>query len=251
MMRFLLILTAIAALVWFGLSQLPLGFALRRLPLNTMGVQWTQSEGTVWNGRIMGVYLNGQPIGDVDVALKPFSLLAFKPEVDMQWGGAGSRGAGTLVLDGGAVEGRDLRLEQQVAALQNIATELRSIGGVFRLSDAAVRIEDGRCESATGQLRSNTLSLAAERFGRDFPALEGAISCENGAFQMNMEGRSKQGDMINIDGHAALYGPSDVEVAVTTSDKDVEAYLASSGFSREDGVWTYRKSSVAGGQGTP
>ncbi len=216
-----------------------------------MGLQWTQSEGTVWDGRIMGVYLNGQPIGDVDVALKPLSLLALKPEIDMQWGGAGSRGAGTLVLDGGAVEGRNLRLEQQVAALQTIAPEVRSIGGVFRLSEADLRIKDGRCESATGRLQSNTLALAAEQFGRDFPALNGAISCQDGAFHMTMEGSGRQGDMININGHATLYGQSDLEVAVTTSDRDVEAYLASSGFSREDGVWTYRRSSAAGGQGTP
>ena len=78
-MRILLILAALVALVWAGLSQIPLGFALRQVPLNAMGVNWTQSEGTVWNGRIMGVYLNGQPVGDIDVALQPVSLLLARP----------------------------------------------------------------------------------------------------------------------------------------------------------------------------
>ena len=93
MMRFFFILVAVAAFAWFAAAQIPLGFVLRKLPLNAMGIQWTQSEGTVWNGRIMGVYLNGQPVGDVDVALKPVSLLSFKPSLDIQWGGAGGRGA--------------------------------------------------------------------------------------------------------------------------------------------------------------
>ena len=107
-MRILLAVIAILALIGFAAAQIPLGFVLRKLPLNSMGVQWTQSEGTIWNGRIMGVYANGQPVGDVDLSLKPMSLVTFKPELEFQWGGAGGRGrqaSGNIALgciqDGG------------------------------------------------------------------------------------------------------------------------------------------------------
>ena len=43
MIRFLLIITAIVAFIWFAAAQVPLGYVMRKLPLNAMGVQWTQS----------------------------------------------------------------------------------------------------------------------------------------------------------------------------------------------------------------
>lgn len=249
MTRFLLLVAGLIALAWFGAAQLPIGFVLQRLPLNAMGVQWTQSEGTVWDGRVMGVYVNGQPVGDVDVALQPVSLLTLRPELDVQWGGAGGRGAGLLLFETGAVEARELRFEQRVSALESLSADLRAIGGNFRLSDGAVRIEDGRCTSATGAVQSDTLTLAARQFGRTFSDLTGAISCEDGAFQIEMSGDGSTGDTIAITAQATLQGQSEIHVAVSTADRELEALLANAGFSREDGVWTYRRASVASGQG--
>lgn len=237
-MRIILILAALIALIWAGASQIPLGFALRQLPLNAMGVNWTQSEGTIWNGRILGVYLNGQPVGDVDLALRPASLLTLSPEVEIQWGGAGGRGAGVVRLDGDAVEASDMRVEQRISALESLAPELRAIGGIFRLGGGAFRIEDGQCSSATGNLSADTLSLAARQFGREFSDLTGSLECEGGAFQIEMGGSSPAGDTIAIDAEASLTGRSRMEVVANTNDDDIEALLANAGFSRENGVWT-------------
>lgn len=250
MMRFVLFVVALVALAWFAVAQLPIGFVLQRLPLNAMGVEWMQSEGTVWDGRIMGVYVNGQPVGDVDVALQPVSLITFRPALEVQWGGAGGRGAGLILFETNAVEARDLRFEQRVSALESLSADLRSIGGNFRLNSGAVRIEDGRCTSATGAVQSDTLTLAARQFGRSFSDLTGAISCEEGAFHIEMSGDGSEGDTIAIDAEATLQGQSEIRVAVTTADRELEALLASAGFSREDGVWTYRRSGVASGQGS-
>lgn len=251
MIRFLLILVAILALAWAGISQIPTGFVLRKLPLNDMGVQWTQSEGTIWDGRIMGVYLNGQPVGDIDVALKPMSLLSFRPAMDVQWGGAGGRGAGQIMLDGETVSATDLRLEQQVAALESLTNELRAIGGVFRLNHGAVQIENGVCLSAAGDVQTDTLARAAQQFGRTFSDLAGTISCENGAFNIVMNGTGGEGDTVAIDADATLTGQSNIDVIVNTADRDIETFLANAGFSREDGVWTYQHTSETGGISQP
>lgn len=247
MFRILLVLIAILALIWAGLSQLPLGFALRRLPLNTMGVYWTQSEGTVWNGRMMGVYLNGQPVGDVDLALRPGSLVMLRPEIELQWGGAGGRGAGVIKLDGDAIEASDLRVEQRISALESLTPELRAVGGILRLNRGSFRIENARCETATGVVQANTLALAAQQFGRDFSDLTGSISCDDGAFNIDMKGSSTAGDTIAIDAQATLYGSSVIEVVANTDDRDIETLLANVGFARVNGVWTFSRATQAAG----
>lgn len=248
MFRFLLILAAIVAFVWFGLSQLPLGFVLRRLPLNALGVQWTQDEGTVWNGRMMGVYLNGQPVGDVDVALQPLSFLSLKPTVDIQWGGAGGRGAGSLSLLGEEeVEISDLRMEQFIVSMEGLAPQLRQAGGSLRLSDTHVRIDGSACRSASGRVSTDTLALAARNFGRDFSDLTGTIACEDGAFRIDLRGEGNSGDVVSIRAAASLLGQSDIRVAVSTRDDEIETLLARSGFAREDDLWTYRRTTGAGG----
>ena len=252
MIRFLLVLTAVVALVWFAAAKVPLGYVMRKLPLNTMGVQWTQSEGTIWNGRIMGVYLNGQPVGDVDVALKPLSLLSFKPTLDVQWGGAGGRGAGSLTLiDQDSIEASDIRLQQNISALESLSGDLRSIGGTFRLIDGRVRIDGQQCSAAKGTLQSDTLSIAAQQFGRDFSDLTGSLDCTNGAFDIALSGDGPAGDSIDIDAAATLQGAATISVVVNTEDRDIEMLLANAGFSREDGHWTYRREAAPGGVGTP
>jgi len=250
MIRFLLIITAIVAFIWFAAAQVPLGYVMRKLPLNAMGVQWTQSEGTIWNGRVMGVYLNGQPVGDVDVALKPLSLLSFKPTLDVQWGGAGGRGAGALTLiDQDSIEVWDIRLQQNISALESLSSDLRSIGGTFRMSDGHVRIDGQRCSEASGALHSDTLSIAAEQFGREFSDLTGSLGCENGAFDITLSGNGPAGDSIDIDAAATLQGAATINVVVNTADRDIEMLLANAGFSREEGSWTYRRDAAAGGTG--
>ena len=248
-MRILLILAALVALVWAGLSQIPLGFALRQVPLNAMGVNWTQSEGTVWNGRIMGVYLNGQPVGDIDVALQPVSLLLARPKVDLQWGGAGGRGAGSVAMHGDIVEASDLRMEQNISALESLSPEVRAIGGTFRLSQGAVRIEGRDCTSATGRLSSDTLSIAATRFDREFSELTGSLDCVDGAFSIAMNGSGPSGDTVAVDADVNLYGSSQIEIVANTNDDEIETLLANAGFARQNGVWTYTRETGAMGQG--
>ncbi|MGB3626990.1 MAG: type II secretion system protein N [Henriciella sp.] len=251
MLRFLLVLTALIALVWFAASQIPLGMVLNRLPLNAMGVEWTQSEGTIWDGRMSGVYLNGQPVGDVDLALRPMSLLAFAPALEVQWGGAGGRGAGVVTVRGeDRIEATDLRVEQQINALESLSNEVRSIGGIFRLSGGEVSIADGSCTAASGNVQTDTLARAAQQFGRTFSDLTGSISCENGAFSIDLSGDSPAGDTVEINAMATLYGRSDIDVVVNTEDDEIETLLARSGFSQSEGVWTYQyeTAAVAGGR---
>ncbi|MEQ9316640.1 MAG: type II secretion system protein N [Henriciella sp.] len=245
-MRFLLVLVAIVALLWFGASRIPLGMALSRLPLNSMGVEWTQSEGTIWDGRMSGVYLNGQPVGDVDLALRPMSLLSFAPQLEVQWGGAGGRGAGVVTVKGQSeVEATDLRIEQQINALESLSNEVRSIGGIFRLSGGKVAIAEGSCTSAAGTVQTDTLARAAQQFGRSFSDLTGSISCEDGAFNIVLSGDSPAGDSVEIEALATLYGRSDINVVVNTVDDEIETLLARSGFSQADGAWTYQYETAA------
>lgn len=252
MMRLALVFAAIIAFAVFAVSQVPLGFVLRRLPLNAMGVQWTQTEGTIWDGRVMGVYLNAQPLGDVDVSLDPLSLISLQPGMDIQWGGAGGRGAARFtILDRYSFQASDLRVEQRVAALESLSSELRSIGGTLRVGQGAVTINGAQCVSATGNLQADTLALAARQFGRTFSDLTGTVSCEDGAFRIIMNGTGPDGDSVAIAANANMLGRADINVVANTADRDLQALLANAGFSRQDGQWIYQRTSDPAGADAP
>ena len=158
------------------------------------------------------------------------------------------------------IQNRQKELERQTAEaeaqldllkVESLSSDLRSIGGTFRLTDGHVRIDGQRCSEASGALHSDTLSIAAEQFGREFSDLTGALGCENGAFDIALSGDGPSGDSVNIDAAATLQGAATINVVVNTADRDIEMLLANAGFSREEGSWTYRRDAVAGGAGTP
>lgn len=248
MIRFLLVLTLIVALVWFAASRIPLGMVLTRLPLNDMGIEWTQSEGTIWKGRMSGVYLNGQPVGDVDLSLRPASLLNLSQTLEVQWGGAGGRGAGVVTVRGSNdISASDLRVEQNIAALETLTPDIRSLGGILRLNGGSVDIVDGACLDASGNIRTDTLSRAAQQFGRDFSDLTGTVTCSDGAFNIEMAGESEEGDILDFKAVADLSGGSRIDVRARTTSDDIEALLARGGFTRSADEWTYQQVTEPGG----
>ncbi|MEM5517705.1 type II secretion system protein N [Henriciella sp. AS95] len=252
MIRFILVLVVLGALVWFAASRVPLGMVLTRLPLNDMGVEWTQSEGTVWDGRMSGVYINGQPVGDVDVALRPVSLLSLSPTMEVQWGGAGGRGAGVVTVKGsGDISASDVRVEQNISALESLTNEIRSIGGILRINGGSVEIVDNVCVSASGNVQTDALTRAAQQFGRQFSTLTGTITCEEGAFNIAMNGDSPDGDVLDFKAIADLNGNSRIDVTAETESDDIETLLARGGFTKSGDVWTYQQTTQAGGGVTP
>lgn len=246
-MRKLLLLILFVIMLIGGLFAFtPLGFVLSQSGAGSLGVGWAKADGTLLKGRISGLYVGTQPIGDVSLELRPLSLLALRPSYDIQWGGAGGQGTAILTLSRRAISGDEVRMRQEIGALEGLDPAVRAMGGSLDVSDGAFRLTTTGCEAASGQLSTNTLSTLAAQYGRQFGDIAGPISCEDGAFILAMEGTSQANDRVMIDARAALTGQGEFATRVQTQDAQIIIALTQIGFARENGEFVYRQSRNTG-----
>lgn len=246
MRRLLLLILFVVILLGSLVAFTPLGFVVGQSGVQAAGVGWAKVDGTLMKGRISGLYMGTQPIGDVSLKLRPMSLLSLQPSYDVQWGGAGGRGTGVLTLSRAALTGSDIRMQQEIGALEGLSAPVRAMGGSLRVEGGAFRLTETGCETASGTLSTNTLSSLAAQYGRQFGQITGPVSCDAGAFQIEMAGDSDAGDRVEIDANAAFSGQSDFVTRINTQDTQIVIALTQIGFVRENGQFVYRQSSAAG-----
>lgn len=243
MIRFLLLsIIFLTAAACAAIAFTPLGFVLDRSGLSKMGAGWAQSEGTLLKGRVSGLHVQGQMVGDVSLKLRPMSLLSLSPTYDVQWGGAGGRGTGVIALKGETLVASEIVLQQKLTSVEGLAAPVRAIGGDVRLDDGAMTVSRAGCEAASGTISTDALSKAAAQYGRQFGTLSGPLACADGKVLVDLMGRSEAGDRVNVAAQTSLLGQSNFEVEVETQDGEVRFLLAQIGFVERDGLLTYAQS---------
>lgn len=241
MRKFLFLIVFIFVLILGLAAFTPLGFVLGQSGVGALGVGWAKTDGTLMKGRISGLYAGTQPIGDISLELRPLSLLALKPSYDVQWGGAGGQGTGVLTISRSGLEAQDLRMRQEIGALENLEPAVRAMGGTLDVDNGAFRVTQTGCETASGTVSTSALSTLAAQYGRQFGTISGPISCENGAFLLALAGQSDAGDSVEIDASAGLTGNGQFETRVQTQDAQIIIALTQIGFVRENGRFVYRQ----------
>ncbi|MEM9226010.1 MAG: type II secretion system protein N, partial [Pseudomonadota bacterium] len=225
-MRFLVIILALAAFLAMLVVKVPLGFVLERAGLPNGDVKFSSVEGTVWSGRLNGVEAAGQPIGDIVLNARPQLLLTGAFGYSVQWGGPAGRGTGQISVAPGRVHLKDVKLEQNLGALEGLTNTVRAFGGVLRLRDGQIRLTESECLSAGGTITSDILTKAGASYGRAFGPISGDLRCENGAIVIALKSSSEVGDKVDAMTEVWLNGRSEVEVDVTTNDVELGAALA-------------------------
>ena len=246
MRRLLLLIVFILVLLGAAIAYMPLGFVLDRSGAGAAGIGWAKVDGTITKGRISGLYISTQPLGDVTLKLRPLSLLSLSPSYDVQWGGAAGRGTGILTFTRTTLIGEEIRMQQEIGALESLSPPVRAMGGQLRVADGSFRLSKTGCEQASGTLSTDALSTLAAQYGRQFGQISGPIDCETGSFLIDMEGRSDAGDEVAIEAKAALTGQGEFVTRIRTQDTQIIIALTQIGFVRENGEFVYRQSRSAG-----
>jgi hypothetical protein len=246
MRKLLLLIVFILVLIAGLFAFTPLGFVLNQSGVGNMGIGWAKVDGTLTKGRISGFYAGTQPIGDVSLKLRPWSLLSLSPSYDVQWGGAGGQGTAMLTLSRSALTADDVRMRLEIGALEGLEPAVRAMGGTLNIENGSFELTRTGCEDAAGDLSTTALSTLAAQYGRQFGEIAGPISCENGAFTIAMVGASNSGDQVNIDASANILGGGDFATRVRTQDTQIILALTQIGFVRENGEFVYRQSRTAG-----
>lgn len=239
-MRFLIYtLITLAIIIGIAVTTVPLGLVLGQLGLGGLGVGWAHTEGTLYRGRVNGVFTQQQVVGDIGLTLKPLSLFGGGLGYDIDMGGAGLRGTAGITLRPGQIELKDLRARQSIAALEGLAAPIRAMGGEVRIADGDAVFGLQGCKQVSGSVTSDVLTRAAGQYGKVFGPISGPLSCEDGLVVADLTSESPDGDVVRIFGRFGIGGQGDVRVEVETGDPAMAAFLSQANFSFQDDLWTY------------
>ena len=241
MKRVVLGLLFVGAFLVTVISTLPMGFVLKQAGLERFGMVWAAAEGSLWKGRVSGVFVQGQAVGDITLKLRPASLFAGAPVYDVQWGGAAGRGSARVSLSRGAIMAEDARAQIQVAAFERLSPSIRAAGGTVRVSNGQVRISPEGCESGDGRISSDVITRMAQQYGRQFGPIDGRFSCQAREMRVQLTSESNTGEHVEIDARAGLKTGASVSALVNSEDRELTLALTQLGFEARDGGLRYEK----------
>lgn len=127
-------------------------------------------DGTIWNGRVEGVAWRRYPLGDFDVALSPFNgafpTLLLSNGTGLLKSGRISVSASTVSLDAGEIQ------------TSLTSRGIGEAGGLpLRISDAAITLTDGVCQSASGRIQVAAVpDLGSPAFNGELACLQGRLA---------------------------------------------------------------------------
>ncbi len=239
MKRLPLILVFVVALMFGIMSGVPLSFVMRNAGLVDQGVSWQQARGTVWHGQVTGLGYRGQPVGALEVESAPLSLLSGVIASDVKWVGQVGRARGKLKLSGSSMSLSGFAAEFDISQMNGVHPELRRVGGILKLSNAAGSIDrTGNCRTASGVAQLDLVRRLGVQYGRDWPLLAGAPTCSDGNLELPLTGDGPNGERFEITLRARPDGRTGMEVHVERLDAQATAALAAMGFTNTGNGYT-------------
>jgi len=192
--------------------------------------------GTIWDGRVYGLELNGVPVSELDVSLDPLVLMTGRIGGDWRVSDSNLRGSGAARLSG---TGLQLEATQLVVTLERLG--LDAVPGLDPRERVFVRLDrldylDGRCRQASGSARTGALVGLARLYAQDGPELVGELGCEDGRVVLDWSGAT---DGLSLEGRVSFRPDGyDWQARVETGWPDFAEALALAGMQRDGSVWT-------------
>jgi general secretion pathway protein N len=221
--RILLFVGAFAvALILF----MPLSMALSMFGLTGQGLAARRVSGTVWSGQLVDARIGRLPVGDVDVGLRPLSLLLGRARIDMR--SAFGTGSLTSTSSGFAVDDATAKLAtaRVFAPIPLDSLDLTNVSAAFVA---------GRCSKAEGRVRA---MFAGDVGGVALAqGLSGVARCDGSALLLPLVSQSAMERLnLHIDGN----GEYRAQFFVRSSDPAMAEKLGSAGFGPAPGGFVLR-----------
>ncbi len=237
----------LVVLVGAIVASTPLSFVMERAGAEAYGLNWREARGRVWNGRLDGLAFGAQPIGDVQLRIRPGALMSGRLSYRIDWSGPPGRGTGIVTTGAGGVALEGLRAEARVEELRGLTDVVRAAGGFVRVRADVLRFSGGRCDAARGTVATDVLANLAAAVGKSFGEIQGAIACDGAMLLIPAEAVSGAGDEFEATLRAGFAETSTLKATARTADPDFAAALSSLGFDFEDDAFVYRRQANLGG----
>lgn len=223
--RSMLALFCLVLAVGLG-ARLPLSVAVGIAVPERLALSYRAVIGTVWNGRLEGVTLAQHFLGDITLALRPWSLFAGRLSSDWTLDRAGLEGRGRMTRGlGGDIRLREIELDGRVSDLPTLI----SLTGRFGLQAGHVHWGADGCRSAGGRVETDALTGGLPQLDWRGPVLVGNLACEGKALRLEMAG-AQAGERFDVT--AMLYPDRryDLTVTVATESGRLQSTLPLFGF---------------------
>jgi general secretion pathway protein N len=164
------------------IALMPMRVAVGMIDPARFGLSARAVTGTIWRGQLRGVVIGEVPLGDFAARLSPLALLRGRAAFALV-GITEPSARATLIATPGTigVEGATFKLAGG-AAFAPFPVD------TIDLTEANVRLDDGRCLSASGQVRVNiTGDFGGIRLGQ---GLVGMLRCDGDAVSTNLVSQS-------------------------------------------------------------
>lgn len=230
--RIYLPLVGLAAFVVLALVNLPLSLALNVAGLRDAGIIWSSVGGTVWNGTLGGVTVQGYPVGTIEQRTGFLPLFTGRASTQLTIRGSAINGEGRVTLAGDTVTFTDLAALADLSAFGVYDAMEAPMRGMLRVETGRLRISDERCLEGSADIWTDTLVYTARQYGvEDFPLAGTAVCSPGGPVVVDLAG---EGDGRAITVEASLDPSLDylAEVSATGITGDLADGLMLYGFER-------------------
>jgi len=206
------------------------------LPLKTVAIAAGGADrlgyqdvfGTVWNGRVYGLELAGEPVREIALSMRPAALLTGQAAADWLIEDASLSGNGRIALGAGRVEVSGASLVVPLSRLAAADWPGMDPGEPVFVRLPRLVFVDGDCRQADGAVRTGALVTLGAAYGFEGPVLEGGLSCRDGVLALAMRGET---DALSVTADADLRANGyDWRVTARTGNADLADALALAGF---------------------
>lgn len=232
-MRALLITSFVATFFISGLMRMPLAVPLGMadLPFESRGI-----TGTVWDGEIVGLVVEGEPVGDLAIKLRAWPLLMGRLETDAALIGRGIDVSGRIAISIRTISLGGVEAHVDLERLRLRDTLGQRLRGQLSAQVQEVLFVGGACRRASLSASTDALAESLGAFASRGFAISGEGRCEDGALHLPMSGAGPDAEvevMLTLTGD----GQYSSRLAVIPQRTDLGLFLLNFGFRQEGNVF--------------
>ena len=216
------------------IARLPLSLLVENAPVP---VDYRSVSGTIWNGRIAGIEVDGQEVGDAEIGLRFFPLLTARVSTALALRGRFIDGLGDVSFDGTTLAIRDATGTADVSRFGLVDVFGQPLRGT--IEGSIDRLEFSRtegCLHAELDLATDALTQSLGIYAGDGLELVGKGRCENGDLVIPLDGENDDA-VIEVELRLKANGRYHSVLAVTPLEPRLGDFLGQVGFRKEGNTY--------------
>ena len=236
-----------------GVAVLPMSMAADFAAKHGATFKFASASGSIWNGKLEGVVLNGQTLGDLAIRLDPVKVFNGQAAGQVNLASKDLTGEAVIsrALFSDATRLTNIKLEGQASAVPVLPARIRAANGRFTMAASDILFEKNACRSASGEVWTDALSKADLGHHWTGPELRGPVTCKDGRLEVEAAGKALTGEDVSAGVSTGFDLSLDLQARVLNATPGAAATLADLGFQSDSGAYFLHQQLGKGAPGAP